>query len=468
MTDAIPMLSIVEPLARALEIIHANLQRDTAPLQHVLIVAPRGGGKTTFLRGLFDAIAADSRLGTRAAVVIIGALEVGTAGPDHFIDQLAATFEGAMVQTSLDFGQFDEASWTAALSRLDKARAKSGRGRRRLGILLIDAFDDALKRAFAPKDAQSRLRRLLQSDPGLMLIGAVNSSDVQRDYDERLFQSFLEIELPQITPDAIARLAGPKRGGKIAAVVTEFIGGSPRRAQIMLDTLEREPNLSASAIIARLVAHEESGFDALLAGLPIRQRRVLDALLVGGEPNRPTGLAELLGTTQADIADAVSMLAAAKIIRKSEASTTRRAYYVVADRLLAFWYANQRGCPAYLADLADISTVDAVGQVGPPVAKVNRAAAYQALETWLHGQSDKRQAAKVAVAALIKTSATKVLGDAADLITEIEGARCAAAALLRAAEDQLETSTKPVHPDIVTALRLLRQAPNRSTTRRQS
>lgn len=40
MTDSQPLLSMSEPLARALEIIRANLQRDSAPLQHVLVVAP--------------------------------------------------------------------------------------------------------------------------------------------------------------------------------------------------------------------------------------------------------------------------------------------------------------------------------------------------------------------------------------------------------------------------------------------
>ena len=473
MTDAKPLLSMAEPLARALEIIRANLQRETAPLQHVLVVAPRGGGKTTFLRALSDAIAADSRLGARAAVAIVGALEVGTAGPDHYIDRLASAFEGEMVQTTLDFGQFDEASWTAALGRLEKSRGKTARSRRRLGVLLVDAFDDALTRAFAPKDAQSRLRRLLQSDPGLMLIGAVNSADVQRDYDERLFQSFLEIDLPQVAPADMARRAGPKRGGGIAAIVIEFVGGSPRRAQIMLDALAREPGLSASVLIARLVAHEESGFDAVLAGLPIRQRRVLDALLVGGEPNRPTGLAELLGTTQADIADAVSQLAATRIIHKTETSTTRRAFYMVADRLLAFWYAGKRGSPAYLADLADIVAIAGVpaGQHDRPSFRApqgSRAAAYRALETWLAGQTDVPQAVKSAAAALVNTSAAGVLEDAADLIAERAGADNAATVLLRAAATERETPTRAMHPDIATALRLIQELPKRIRTDRRA
>jgi len=153
MSDAKPLLSVSEPLGRALEIVRSNLQRDDAPLQHVLVVAPRGGGKTTFLRALSEAIAADRDLGTRAAVANVSALEVGTAGPDRYMDRLAAAFDRSIVQPTLNFGQFDEASWIAALGRLDKARAKSVRGRRRLGVLMVDGFDDALTRAFAPKDA---------------------------------------------------------------------------------------------------------------------------------------------------------------------------------------------------------------------------------------------------------------------------------------------------------------------------
>ena len=473
MTEGKPLLSMAGPLERALEIIRANLERDSAPLQHVLVVAPRGGGKTTFLRALSDTIAADTGLGERAAVALVGALEVGTAGPDHYIDRLAAAFDGGAVQATLDFGQFDEASWTAAVERLDKARTKTAKSRRRLGVLLIDAFDDALRRGFAPKDAQSRLRRLLQSHPGVMLIGAVNSSDVQRDYDERLFQSFLEIDLPQITPADVTRLAGSRRGGRIAAIVTDFIGGSLKRTRILLDVLAREPELAASTLIARLVAHEASGFEALLADLPIRQRRVLDALLVGGEPNRPTGLAELLGTTQADIADAVSQLGATRIIARTDTSTTRRAFYIVADRLLAFWYASHRGSPAYLADLADIVAIggDPVGaHDGLPATVVqgSRAAAYRALETWLDAQTDVGQAARIAVAALVKAPAAAVVADAADLIAERAGADSAATALLRAAQTQAEAPTRPLHPDIATAMRLIRHTLIQTVPRRRS
>lgn len=473
MTEGKPLLSMAGPLERALEIIRANMERDSAPLQHVLVVAPRGGGKTTFLRALSDTIAADTGLGARAAVALVSALEVGTAGPDHYIDRLTAAFDGSAVQATLDFGQFDEASWTTAVDRLDKARTKTAKSRRRLGVLLIDAFDDALRRGFAPKDAQSRLRRLLQSHPGVMLIGAVNSSDVQRDYDERLFQSFLEIDLPQIRPTDVTRLAGPKRGGRIAAIVTEFIGGSLKRTRILLDALAREPELAAPALIARLVAHEASGFEALLADLPIRQRRVLDALLVGGEPNRPTGLAELLGTTQADIADAVSQLGAARIIVRTDTSTTRRAFYMVADRLLAFWYASQRGSPAYLANLADIVAIDGdpVGaHDGPPatVTQGSRAAAYRALETWLDAQTDVGQAARIAAAALVKAPVAAVVADAADLLAERAGADSAATALLRAAQTQAEAPTRPLHPDIATAMRLIRHTPIQTVPRRRS
>jgi hypothetical protein len=461
MRDAGPLLPIAEPLQRAVEIIRANLQRNAAPLQHLLVVAPRGGGKTTFLKALHQSIISDQSLYPHTVVAMVGSLEVGTAGPDHYIDRLAAGFESGLVQSTLNFGLFDEASWTAALSRLHKARAKTSRRRRKLGVLLIDSFDDALTRAFAPKDAQSRLRRLLQSDPDLMLIGAVNNSDVQQNYDERLFQSFLEIDLPEFTPAQLARLATTPQGGRVATIVSEFIGGSPRRALIALNSVAVEPGISAAGLVGRLVAHEEIGFDALLAGLPIRQRRVLDALLVGGEPNRPTRLAELLATTQADIADAVRLLAQGKIIQRMPHSTTRKALYAAADRLFAFWYASQRGGPAYLAELADIVAIDR-GAYGPRRAPqlgrtnhVSRAAGYRMLEAWIEGESNTELALKVAAAALVKSQAVGLLEDAADLLAARAGAESTVAALVRSAAAQTGTQAAQIHPDLATALRLL-------------
>jgi hypothetical protein len=463
------MLPIAEPLLRALEIVRANLQRHSAPLQHLLVVAPRGGGKTTFLKALHRSIVSDPNLRPHTVVAMVGSLEVGMAGPDRYIDRLAAGFEAGMVPSTSNFGLFDEASWTAALGRLHKARTKAGGRQRKLGVLLIDSFDDALARAFAPKDAQSRLRRLLQADSDLMLIGAVDNSDVQQNYDERLFQSFLEIGLPEFTPAQLARLASTPQGGRVASVVCEFIGGSPRRALIALNSAAVEHRISGAGLVGRLAAHEEIGFEALLAGLPIRQRRVLDALFVGGEPNRPTGLAELLATTQADIADAVRLLAQRKIIQRMPHSTTRKALYAAADRLFAFWYASQRGGPAYLAELADIVAIGR-GLYGPRrtprlgrTAHVGRAAGYRMLEAWIEGESDTELALKVAAAALVKSQAVGLLEDAADLFAARAGARSAVAALVRSAAAQAGAETAQIHPDLVTALRLLRSGTKADT-----
>lgn len=454
------LLAIDAPLRQAIDIVRSNLKRDEAPQQHVLVVAGRGGGKTTFLSAIAEAIASEPALRTRTAVILVGSLEVGTAGPDSYLDRITAALDSREAQTRLDFGHHDEASWTAALARLDAVRHKTTKTRRRLIVLLIDGFDDALKRAFAPKEAQSRLRQLLQSERDLMLVGAVDSADVQRDYDERLFQSFLEIDLPAIAPTDIARLAPTPAAGCTAASVTALLGGSPRRSQIALDVLKREPDLAPSALIDRIIAHETAAFEALLAPMPIRQRRVLDAILVDGEPNRPTGLAALLGTNQADIADAVRLLAADRVIDKTERSTTRRAYYKAADRLFAYWYARERGGPAYLADLADIIAFATTGGEGAELSEVaasdSRAVAYRCLESWADRQSDLGQAAKRAAAATIRSTAAGLLEDAADLFDERLGRPTAATILLRAAGQTSEKARNLEPPDVTTTLRVLR------------
>lgn len=454
------LLAIDAPLRQAIDIVRSNVKRDEAPQQHVLVVAGRGGGKTTFLNALAEVIASEHALRARTAVVVVGSLEVGTAGPDTYLDRITAALDKSEAQTRLDFGHHDEASWTAALARLEAARHKTSTMRRTLVVLLIDGFDDALKRAFAPKEAQSRLRRLLQSDRDLMLVGAVDNADVQHDYDERLFQSFLEIDLPAITPADIARLAPTPAAGVAAAIVMALIGGAPRRARIALDVLAREPDLAPSALIDRIIAHEIAAFEALLAPMPIRQRRVLDALLVGGEPNRPTGLAALLGTSQADIADAVRLLAAARVIDKTERSTTRRAFYKVADRLFAYWYARERGGAAYLGDLANIVAIATSGgnrtKLSEVAAADSRAAAYRHLESWVRSQSDLELAAKMAAAALAPSTATGLIEDAADLFEELLGRQTAATAVLRAAAQASDRARSLDPPDVTSALRLLR------------
>ena len=107
---------------------------------------------------------------------------------------------------------------------------------------------------------------------------------------------------------------------------------------------------------------------------------------------------------------------------------------------------------------------------GPPATTTqgSRAAAYRALETWLAGQADAGQATKIAAAALVKAPAATVIADAADLFAERGGSDSAATALLRAAQSLLEAPTRPLHPDLATALRLIRQESKRGTATRRS
>lgn len=490
-------------LDRLVALVGENLQADSPPLQHVLITGPWGSGKTTVLQSLVARL--PQTFGETVVAHMPSPVAAQAALPETMLaDAAFAALPDADLAEAPPFPWRggEEDAWVAALEKLNaalKERFESGPG---LLVLILDDFDAILSQVFSNSAAESRLRRLLQEQPRLMLIAATRRQGLQSDYDRPLFQMFLPESLEPLSADDIVDIGATAFtelhavGRATITALAHILGpGQPRRLNRLVQ-LARNSWDTPTQLLLSLIDSEASTFERQIEGLSMRPRRLLDALLVGGEPARPAALAERLQTKQSDIAPTLSALVASGLLQRQPGSRGRTIYYAVADRLLAMWYLTQRvQDPPPTFGLANIATAALLAQARPrgdivesaasgwkkgrELTQLRRAEAYGGFRlAWDEGPHEfddasfmpYRQAVVAAFAA-----ASKDKGLLFDIATELRlDERHGGAALLMMAAFQVPPQVTAerdrddeigqvawsrlasIHPDVVAALLMLR------------
>jgi hypothetical protein len=331
-------------LERMLAAVERNRQNPDPPLQHVLLTAPRGAGKSMLLNVLAQ------RLGSSPFPVDVH-VESGLATRVAFPETILARASAGLLSGAPDKAAIfpwrggDEESWEYSLEDLETALdARFGAGQGLL-VLILDDFQVMLERVFSSMEAESRLRRLMQENPRIMVIAGSTDEEIQSDYERPLFQIFEHVRLnPFDAVDMASRLvisAGDAVLSNLRGVL-EILGPVAARRLVIVTHLALSTT-TARELFIRTMEAEAAGFELLVEGLATRPARLLDALIVGGEPVRPATLAERLSTRQNDIAPTIRDLTNSKIIRRRPGSGGKMTLYEVRDRLFANWYALERG-----------------------------------------------------------------------------------------------------------------------------
>lgn len=330
--------------------IRGNL--DAATMQHLIVSAPRGYGKSFMMRHIQIEVGRVAREeGVALAAVLMPEEMPHVKEPETFIRELTrALTGGAGADAELTWHEDDGAIWDAAIGELETA-VDTKVGARGLVVALVENFDVLLRRAF-PKEVQSsRLRSFLATRSGrLMLIAASASGAFDRDYDNRLFQAFREVVLePWSVEDCLAffdrqrKDAGRAPLGEPAKAraraVASFIGGTPRLATLLGDALFDEDVLRAADLLQKLVDELTPYYKERIEALPGRSQKLLDALLRGGEPATQSEIARRVRANgQAAIAGPFNDLAKERVVVGERATGSAEVLYRVGDRVFAHYY----------------------------------------------------------------------------------------------------------------------------------
>jgi hypothetical protein len=143
----------------------------------------------------------------------------------------------------------DAERWGEAEAALERALDDALPGGKGLVIVAIENFDTLLATLFKDDLAEQRLRGWLDRQKNRVMLLATATGGVDMDYDRPLFKAFQDIRLSPWTVreclDYYNRLRA--RNGKQplagdeeakARAITDFIGGTPRLAQLLAEVLE--------------------------------------------------------------------------------------------------------------------------------------------------------------------------------------------------------------------------------------
>ena len=363
-----------QPLEHILEIMRRNV--DAPNLQHVIVSAPRGYGKSFFLRYVeirLVEIIEEEQL--PVAMALLPEELPHVKEPDTLIAEIKRTFTKAPAHTvGVRWVEDDGAAWDEAVADLDSAIAEKFDGRHGLLVAGVENFDLLLKKAFSKNAQAGRLREFLtRRGNRVMLIAASARGAFDRDYDRPLFKAFEEITLEPWTIDQCLdffraqRRAAKKppltktQEAKAKAVAT-YIGGTPRLATMIGEALLEDDPLPAADLLEKLVDELTPYYKERVEVLPTRSQGLLDALLRGGERCSATELARRVGApSQPAIAAPLDELKKDLIVTGEKAPDSAEILLRITDRVFAHYYRKrilshgEKTCP--LEALVDLLAV---------------------------------------------------------------------------------------------------------------
>lgn len=337
-------------LYEILRVIRANLS--SANMQHMIVVAPRGYGKSFLMRHIEIEVRRIANEENEPLAVLLMPEEMPfVRQPETLIHELIRVLSGgAASNAKLSWSEDEDTAFEAATRELQEA-IQSKLGPNGLCVALIENFDLLLKKAF-PKESQIlKLRAFLSSSESrLMLVAASSNGSIDQNYDSSFFHAFNEISLePWSVDECLAffdrhrKVAGKAPFSDLerarAKAIASFIGGIPRLATLLGEVLLDQDILRAADLLHSLIDELTPYYKERIDTLPGRSQLLLDALLRGGEPATQSELAKRVGApAQSAIAGPFKDLIREQIVIGEKATGSSEVLYRVADRVFAHFY----------------------------------------------------------------------------------------------------------------------------------
>ncbi len=327
----------------ATEVIENNIKGDQPP-QHILLVGPRGSGKSFFLRLL------QVKLKNRDGIhcYLFPEEQNNFFQPTDFLQGILEFIKG---KKSTDFiARWDSGGQEEWQNQIEKLNTAVSKRNIQHVIIGVENFDLLLGKggAFGTKKAQFAFRDFLTETPWLTLIATTLYPDIDTQYQKALFHAFAKHELKpwqEIQHQSYLKKRAQLEGHQPATVsdaqlmaLTRFTGGSPRITVIMTDVLSQDKIESTTLTLEHTIDILTPFYQDLLSRIPTKSRLLFDALVRGGEPCSQSDLAKRVGTTQNVISRSFNWLTTHQYLIVDIPKGEKQRLYSVRDRLLAHYY----------------------------------------------------------------------------------------------------------------------------------
>jgi tetratricopeptide (TPR) repeat protein len=330
----------------------ADLGRVIAPLREgaaipprILIVAPRGAGKTTLCRRVMAEVNREPTLSFRWHPVFFGEESYAITTPGEFF--LECLFH---IQDRSDDPAIKEA-YGQALSHpgekelvdlaLKTLRAFSKRHGKRL-LIIVENFQTILDDQIG-SGAKDLLKRL--NDADLFGVLATSVSQLVTEENVALPPDFLRIDLKPLSREECRALWNSLTGQSIKIdrirPLEILTGGSPRLIHILADFM-RSPSLhNLMENLNFLIDQNTEYFKSQLDGLPPTERKIFAALLEAWDPATAKQVSDAARVSTNTASAMLSRLAERGAVVKSPGSG-KQALYSASERLFNIYYLMRR------------------------------------------------------------------------------------------------------------------------------
>lgn len=316
--------------------------------QHLLIIGPRGIGKTTLVLRSAAEIRTDATLGAQLHPVVFGEETYQVGSPGEF--WLEALFHLGE--------QTGDPRWKKAYEELLLERDE-GRLRARVLAQLMDFADQQEKRLVLVVENLNMLvgdqisgddawvlRHTLMNEPRLMLLGTATSRFKEvEEYNQALYDLFRIVELEPLEDAEVQALWTATTGqGTTARQIRPLqilTGGNPRLIRILSEFAANTSFRSLMDDLTRLVDEHTEYFKHHLDNLPPQERKVFVALADLWDPSTARKVAEAarldVNTTSAMLKRLMGRGAVTMAYKRGKAQ-----YYQVAERMYNIYHLMRR------------------------------------------------------------------------------------------------------------------------------
>lgn len=315
--------------------------------QHTIVIGPRGSGKTTLLRRVAAEIVSDGDLSSRFFPVVFAeeSYEVSTCG-EFWLEALS--------RLALQVPDSDgNVSLRLTLDELRRERDDRRLGERCLGALLDFAKEERKKLVLIVEnldmmfaemtdpDAGWRLRKTLQTEPRVWLLGSTVSRFDEIDRPDRaLYDFFRDLTLASLDQKESAALwesvSGRAPDAGMIRSLQILTGGNPRLLTIVAGL---GGDLSVRNLATRfldLVDEHTGYFKNHLEALPHQERRVYLALATLWRPSTAREVADQARLNVNTCSAQIRRLVTRGVVANA-GGTKRRKLYRLAERMYSIY-----------------------------------------------------------------------------------------------------------------------------------
>ena len=337
-------------------------QPEGAGVRHVVLVAPRGMGKTTMLLMVQFAVTdrglAPPWLPIRFPEELYGVTDLADFWLETLDSVSRVAGDEALAQSAADLKRRYRDSETLSEATLALLRDWCRRHGRRL-VLLVDNFNQILR--LMDEQQAAALRRVLMNEGWVMILGAAPSFFHEASgYDEPLY-NFFQIEhlerldfqgmrallLQRAAADGLADFEKNLDANTIRLRVLEyFTGGNVRLVLMLYRVVAQSAILEVREGLDKLLDQVTPFYKAKTEDLPPQQRKILDHIARTSAQTRegasPSEIAEATRLTPQVVSAQLKRLADTGYVQPANLRG-RTTSYTLSEPLYSLWYQMRFG-----------------------------------------------------------------------------------------------------------------------------